>query len=403
MEDTEVRKAYRKLLKDPNLDKLELELKMPNIFKILKITGTEIRHSNFLKWLFDPNETHGLGNLFLIKFLRELVTYEEIPICLDEFEIEKLDYNNVELRREWKNIDLLILFEKHLICVENKIYSTDRSKQLSNYKDTIIEKTFEDYNRVYVYLTPTGEQPTEPGQEDFWIPYSYEKIIEQIDNVLTIYGKSMNSIVYQYISDYLITLKRELTMSAEANKLAEKIYKSHKDLFEFVFRNKPDVVMKWQPIISEIVASKWKLGSENKGFVRFLTKDIKDIIPQKIPGWPKEEGFLFELWFNGERALFKPVISKGNPPAIKKLLCDAMENIKDLPDGFTKKSKKLIDQTWAVPFQYPWDWEFEEEDLIDMDDETLKKKLNVKLNEVWEIIDPIIKEVEKQLLKYLKK
>ncbi len=46
-----------------------------NIFVALGITQQEIRHSNFLGWLLDPNETHGFGNAFLIRFLR-LVTHD---------------------------------------------------------------------------------------------------------------------------------------------------------------------------------------------------------------------------------------------------------------------------------------------------------------------------------------
>lgn len=36
-----------------------------NIFDVLKISRAEIRHSNMLGWLMDPNENHGLGDSFL--------------------------------------------------------------------------------------------------------------------------------------------------------------------------------------------------------------------------------------------------------------------------------------------------------------------------------------------------
>ena len=36
-----------------------------NIFSILRIENAEIRHSNMLKWLLDPNENHGLGQAML--------------------------------------------------------------------------------------------------------------------------------------------------------------------------------------------------------------------------------------------------------------------------------------------------------------------------------------------------
>ena len=60
-----LKSLYDKLLKDEDFDKLDLGLKNPNIFQILRISKNEIRHSNFLSWLLDPNESHKLGDIFL--------------------------------------------------------------------------------------------------------------------------------------------------------------------------------------------------------------------------------------------------------------------------------------------------------------------------------------------------
>ena len=49
------------------LDNLDRWANRLNNFDVLSITGNEIRHSNFLAWLLDPNETHGLGEYFLKK------------------------------------------------------------------------------------------------------------------------------------------------------------------------------------------------------------------------------------------------------------------------------------------------------------------------------------------------
>ena len=51
MKIKDINTRYSQLVKDINFDKLDLELKNPNIFHILKISNTEIRHSNFLSWL----------------------------------------------------------------------------------------------------------------------------------------------------------------------------------------------------------------------------------------------------------------------------------------------------------------------------------------------------------------
>ena len=55
---------------DSNLKELEkkYELNNFNIFDCLKLTRAEIRHSNFLAWLLDPNEAHGFEDYFLTAF-----------------------------------------------------------------------------------------------------------------------------------------------------------------------------------------------------------------------------------------------------------------------------------------------------------------------------------------------
>ena len=77
MDIHEIKLNYSKLIKDINFDRLDLELKNPNIFQILKISNTEIRHSNFLSWLLDPSQSHKIGDIFLKRFLLEIFSSEK--------------------------------------------------------------------------------------------------------------------------------------------------------------------------------------------------------------------------------------------------------------------------------------------------------------------------------------
>lgn len=56
MDTTQLKLHYDNLLKDEDFDRLDLGLKNPNIFQILRITKNEIRHSNFLSWLLDQED-----------------------------------------------------------------------------------------------------------------------------------------------------------------------------------------------------------------------------------------------------------------------------------------------------------------------------------------------------------
>ena len=58
--------ALQKFLLDINcLDELLPWTGKFNIFDVLKISRTEIRHSNVLSWLLSANENHGLGDAFI--------------------------------------------------------------------------------------------------------------------------------------------------------------------------------------------------------------------------------------------------------------------------------------------------------------------------------------------------
>jgi|LSQX01.2.fsa_nt_gb hypothetical protein len=386
LSEKEIRRKYRSLLNDLDFDKMELELRAPNIFQILNISRTEIRHSNFLSWLLDPNGTHGLGKLFLTKFLRELAA-SEIATELDEFEIEEMNFNNVEIRREWRNIDLLIIFDSLVICIENKVDSQDHSNQLSKYR-LIIEETFKSHKKVFVYLTPEGAQPNAIKERQHFTPYSYEHVIDQADRVLKIHGNSLNKGVYQYISDYLTTLKRELMKNDILNELAVKIYKNHKELFDFVFENKSDIATELYPIfVNKIQKSDWVVGSKNKGYARFLTKTLDPVIPRKGQGWPLKESFLFEIDFlwSKKRAVFKTVISPSGSE-IQDIFCKAMDNI----PGHKKPSGKK----WLVHFQHTW--KFETEEMTEVDETSVLKILEAE----WPAITEIVNKVETELLKY---
>ena len=152
MELKELRSLYDDLLKDIEFDKLELGLQNPNIFEILKISKTEIRHSNFLSWILNPNGSHQLGDIFLKRFLREVFS-SEIFNNINQVDVEGIDLSNVEVYREWNNIDLLIKIDNIVICIENKVLSKESSNQLTKYKK-VVENNFPKEKKLFVYLTP---------------------------------------------------------------------------------------------------------------------------------------------------------------------------------------------------------------------------------------------------------
>jgi len=386
-EEKHIRELYRDLLNNVDFEKLRLESKTPNIFKILNISRNEIRHSNFLGWLLDPNGNHGLGKLFLLKFIREVAT-SEIASDIDELEISDLNFDNVEIRREWKNIDLLIVFDTTVICIENKVDSKDHSNQLLKYKE-IINENFSDKKKIFVYLTPFGDKPISKFGKANYALYSYAQIVEHLDKILEIYGKSLNPSVYQYISDYSINLKRELMKNDELNELAGKIYKNHKELIDFIIENKPDLASDLYIIFEKWFKKKGMIiGSKNKGFLKFSTPKIDDIIPRKGKGWPLKESFLFELdffWSKRNKAVFKTVIA----PCEKELQEQLSKALERVPGA-----RKPYGEKWLAYFQI--DWKFNKNGFENEIDEN---SINDMLENEWPRISELVNKVETEIIK----
>ena len=78
-----------------------------NIFKVLGITQAELKHSNMLAWLLDPNGNHQLGDSFLKLFLQELF----INIT-PTFDVLLADLYKFEIYREWHRIDIFLIQRK---------------------------------------------------------------------------------------------------------------------------------------------------------------------------------------------------------------------------------------------------------------------------------------------------
>ena len=73
----------RSLMRDPRFEKYHKETRKRkdfNVFDVLQYAEFEIRHSNVLAWLLQPEESHRIGRLFLDRFLvclKEPVTAPE--------------------------------------------------------------------------------------------------------------------------------------------------------------------------------------------------------------------------------------------------------------------------------------------------------------------------------------
>lgn len=354
---------YANLLNDIDFDWLELESGLPNIFDILGITNNELKHSNMLSWLLQPSQAHGINESFIKRFLREIAQDEKSEIS--QLQTENLPFEDVEIRREWNHIDLLIIFPEHAIAIENKIWSKESGRQLERYRK-LIEEFFPDKSKSYVYLTPNGHTPN--LESNYYINISYQSVVDILKRILKIKSKELTSRMLVLLEDYLQILQRRIMENDKSVELARKIYNNHKELFDFVYEYIPDLSETLRPYFEKkVLESDWLLGSANKGVVRFQTKEMAELIPpyKKANGWPKKEPILFEIdyWWNSKndnsdaRIYFKMTISNGENDELRAALKNTIESI----DG----AKTPAGKKWLVyfPFKKKINWtEIEEEE-----------------------------------------
>lgn len=369
------KESLKTLINDFDFDKLELELKNPNIFRILKISRTEIRHSNFLVWLLDPNESHNLKDAFLKRFLLD------ISVELDITSVE-----TIEIRREWRNIDILIITENFVVCIENKVDSFEHSDQLLRYKK-IIQESFPEKEQKFVYLTPNQMLASDPE----YISYSFDQIASILERMISLFSRNITSEVLQYIKDYIETLKLEIMQNHDLNQLAIKLYNRHKEALEFIFQHKPDISDFFYPIFEKkVIDSGWILGSTNKGVVRFLTPNLKEILPP-IKGLNQRESLIFELdyyWMNQKQLCFKTIIPPGEgtkkDDEIRNEISRIIDEVKD--------SKNPIGKKWLVHFNVKHPFILE-----DMKEKSIEQ-IYGHIDSFWRKIEDIVNNIENHIL-----
>lgn len=387
MDVKELKKKYSALLNDIEFDELDLGLKQPNIFKVLGASKTEIRHSNFLAWLLDPNESHNLGGVFLKRFLREVFSSDRFE-NIDEIAVAGLDLTKTKVLREWSYIDILVEVDGTVICVENKVGSKEHSNQLARYKKVVNNK-YPNHKKTFVYLTPEGLQST----SDSYHPISYSFIVESLERVLEIYGHSINNQVKNYISDYIVTIKREIMGTDKLTQTAINIYENHRELFDFIIEHRPEPVDRLREVLSKIVESKgWIVGSTSKAYLRFLTPKIKDLvyINKNSNGWKNRESYLLELelYPSTKKITFRSVIA----PSDESYDTTKLETLLRSIEGFNPpKGKK-----WLT--NYSENTKFNYDEITELTDDELSQILTKFIDK----ISPIVQKVEDKFIENTK-
>ena len=276
-----------------DIDLIELVRKIDksvNIYDILKITDYEIRHSNMLAWLFDPNENHDLGSKFIELLIDWLVNENGyITSAKEKNKLLRCNYDSFIVLREWNKIDLLLysLVDKIVIVIENKIMSKESCNQLFKYKNKIMKK-YPEYKSYFLYLTLYGDVSSDP---QVWWSIGYDEVAKWIEKILK--TQFYNIEVKQILQQYFSVLRRKIMgyYSDDVIKLCNKIYTTHKKALDIIF----DLMDFYPTGVSEIKEwfEEWEETNKicfleiHKNHLAFRTPKLEELFPS-VEGydWP---------------------------------------------------------------------------------------------------------------------
>ena len=278
----EEQEALHNFLQDIEcLDDLNVWTSKLNLFDVLKISRNEIRHSNFLAWLLNPNENHGLGDKYLKGLLSRILKNSNKKN--DVLNILLSDFYSFNVYREWKNIDILILSDKEKLAViiENKVTSNEHDNQLNRYKKTL-EIEYPDYKKIFLYLTPDGLEPSDSD----WDILTYTDVVEILENI-----KNKNNLLPDVIllmNNYIDVIRRDIVQDQNLVEICNKIYDKHKKaldlIYEYRFDNKniAEEIRKTLSILAKEGKIIYNPNDGNNTYIPFYTEKMSDYLPNLV-------------------------------------------------------------------------------------------------------------------------
>ncbi len=309
------------------LDELSMWTEKFNIFDVLKISRTEIRHSNMLAWLFDANENHGLGDKFVKKVMQKFIE-KNLNGKFDVFETLLLDFYSFNIYREWNNIDLMLVSddEKTVIAIENKVGSHEHSNQLNRYRK-ILEKAYPDYNKIYIFLTPDGLLPSDT---DNWCVLTYSDIVDVLNDIKDV--TELLPDIELMINNYVDVVRRDIVEDQQLIEICNKIYNKHKKALDLIYENRIDDKTKILNIIKntliEIDKSSKIIYDCPSSSLSFSTYAMNEILPKIEKDGSYNSGSVYSYWIGLQGDCFNLFFELGG---------------KNVPDSTLSVMHKLIE------------------------------------------------------------
>lgn len=230
-ETLDVRKSIVNLFNSKEYHELKLYYDFKGIFDILGIMRNENVHSNFLAWLLNSEQHHGLNNYPIRKFLEMIVMslfdcqytkgktnlfpeYLIDYIITGNYEVVDIKVEREKVIDNSKRIDIFIDLNIKIdsedskitnikVILENKVYSKEHSEQTVQYYEWANKNYKDNSELIFLYLSPLSNSELHDLSE------------QQCQ------CKEYIQINYQYLVDYILEPCKMQQLSPEASSLID--------------------------------------------------------------------------------------------------------------------------------------------------------------------------------------
>lgn len=299
------RQALEALIIDnPELERLEALLGQFNLFEAIGAVRQELRHSDFLAFLLDPGQSHGLGDEFLRGFLLKARQSAPLwPAPLNPIALAVWDLDETLVLREWRNIDILLANDRHrfVVVIENKVDSGEHSEQLDRYW-SIATAQYPGWYVAGLYLTPAGVV----ASSEAYASLDYTAIVELVERLSGSRQRVMDPDVRTVLVHYAQLLRRHVVSESEIADLCREIYRKHRRALDRIYEYRPDQQAVIHDVLVELVRTTpgLVLDQSSKSYVRFAPKSWDTPVLTSGSGWtPSKRVLLFQ--FNNARDTLK--------------------------------------------------------------------------------------------------
>ena len=358
--------------------------------------GSEEFHSNVLAWLLDPRESHGYGDRFLRRFLARAWGKSVDGVG---------DWSGAEVRREWANqvdgeggfLDILIVnrAEQALCAIENKVFSSEHSEQLTRYRKAL-ESSYPNFRRHYVFLTPGSTLPFREEEREHWTSLGYDVVFEILQRMVESRDGLTEENVDAFLRQYAVTLRRNIMPDTNISQMARKIYLEHREAMDSIIANRPNWASDGIPVFKEAIEEQedWTLDYCAGNYVRFRAAEWDRYESMRMGnGWtPNSQALLlFEfVWANSGRPYIQLALSPSNE--VKPLRENLFHAARQHPKLFKPKENSMTDG--YVILHYPDDYILDKSDMgIGWDDGTTFAKMKAWVADFAEREFPAMNEV----------